>query len=296
MTTTAPEGLDLRAFEDFMQKPINIADSDYEELGKRLSNALKGHFSKVHTPYRRKKNTLYASEVGAPCLRKLWYKAHDVPKDKPLSTSDILKFSIGFMMEELLLFLMQQAGYTVEGEQELIIYDKDMPTGWCVRGRQDAIINGHPVDVKTASKYGMKKFKNEDALMADDAFGYIPQLGIYSYDKATDTYSDGYFLVANKETGAITLMSVASDSMRNMMPDLRDTVKAIESPVEPDRIEDSTSKTKYGEDSLCFNCGYCDYKQTCFKADGGVRSFRYATGRELHLVNPTKIPRLEEIT
>lgn len=295
-TTPAKGALSLDKLTDFMSKPMVIPDAQYDVLGASIASAIQSSISRTHTTFTRTPNALYASEVGAPCDRKLWYKVNGTERDAPLDVATILKFSMGFMMEELLLWLMTQAGYEVTGEQESIIFDTDMPTGWVIRGRQDAVIDGHKVDVKTASKYGMKKFKNVNALLADDAFGYIPQIGVYSYNKAAGAYDDGYFLVANKETGELELLCLDGETIENMMPDLHEKVANVTAAAPPERMPDYCSTRKDKEKQLSFNCGFCEYKGTCMDDLGGVRSFRYATGVEVHLINPTKIPRLTEIT
>ena len=289
--------LSLDDLNKFLAEKVIISDESYDRLGKKLADSVKQHLSRLHTPYKRKAKTLYASEVGAPCVRKLYYRYNEVTPDKPLDTATILKFAMGFMLEELLLFLMEEAGYTVTGQQEQIIFDDGMPEGWVVRGRQDAVINGKPVDVKTASSNAMKKFKSEDTLLADDPFGYIPQLGIYSYDEDKEGYNTGYFLVVNKVTGDLEVTTISPDTMDAMMPDFHSLVADMTAPAAPARMPDAMSAPRNdGNIPLSFNCGHCQYKQTCFKDEGGIRSFKYATGMEVHLVNPAKIPRLEEVT
>ena len=59
----------------------------------------------------------------------------------------------GDILEELLLFLAKEAGHTVTGQQDTLSISG-------VNGHRDAIIDGRLVDVKSASSYSFRKFKN----------------------------------------------------------------------------------------------------------------------------------------
>ena len=57
------------------------------------------------------------------------------------------------------------------------------------------------MDVKTASGYAFKKFK-DGTLAQDDTFGYLAQLAGYEAGHGT---SEGGFLAMNKENGELAL-------------------------------------------------------------------------------------------
>ena len=129
------------------------------------------------------------SSIGAGD-RKLWY-LHNLPPESQeiLSGPTHIKFLYGHLLEELLLLLVKEAGHTVEGEQDTLEIEG-------VQGHRDSVIDGVTVDVKTASKWGFKKFQ-EATLFTDDPFGYIAQISAYMEAGKTD----GAFLAINKESG-----------------------------------------------------------------------------------------------
>ena len=49
-----------------------------------------------------------------------------------------------------------------------------------IKGHRDAVIDGITIDVKSASRYGMQKFK-DISYRDDDPYGYISQLSSYVY-------------------------------------------------------------------------------------------------------------------
>ena len=69
-----------------------------------------------------------------------------------------------------------------------------------VKGHIDAKVDGVLVDVKSASHFSFKKFKDK-SLYSDDPFGYIDQLSSYSTAEEVDR---SRFLVMNKTSGELT--------------------------------------------------------------------------------------------
>ena len=65
----------------------------------------------------------------------------------------------------------------------------------------DCVIDGEVVDIKTASGFAFKKFR-DGTLAEDDAFGYMAQLA--GYEQAEGTKNGG-FLALNKESGELAM-------------------------------------------------------------------------------------------
>ena len=105
-----------------------------------------------------------------------------------------IKFLYGHLLEEVVLFLVKLAGHKVTDEQKEVKVSG-------VYGHMDCKIDGEVIDIKTASSYAFRKFKN-DTLKDDDTFGYLAQLS--GYETAEKT-KEGGFLVLNKESGELTL-------------------------------------------------------------------------------------------
>ena len=110
-----------------------------------------------------RKPTLRMSNLGKPCSRALWYDLKGTHDPEPLTPQTKLKFMVGDVVEAVILYLVKEAGHTVEDQQKEVEIDG-------IRGHIDARIDGMLTDVKSSSSFGMKKFKN-GTLPDDDPFG-----------------------------------------------------------------------------------------------------------------------------
>lgn len=233
----------------------------------------------------REKNILYFSEVGDPCPRRLWYKYNTPENAEKHDGNTLLKFFYGDILEELVLNVAEDAGHSVTNKQERVLYE--VGNGWYVRGRIDAIIDGVVVDVKSTTKFGEEKFKNN---LKDDPFGYYQQLNGYA---TALKYDNAGFVTIQKELGHINYYPIevnkalfklqVDHAVEAVSLDKPDTIKRLD-PVPASK----TSKNK----KLCTACGYCPYKSECWPE---MRTFLYASGPEF-LVEVVDVPRVMEIT
>ncbi len=268
-----------------------------DQFGVDVSKAIvrqMGNRVKVRDP-----RTLYASEIGKPCHRQIWYSYHKPELAEKMAPHTYLKFLYGDVLEELLLFLAEASGHTVEHKQHSCVAEYTSPdTGkvWHIRGRLDAVIDGCIVDVKSASSYSFRKFSTSGALRDDDPFGYIPQINFYDDgtvgSKTVAPESGLYFFVINKETGKLLVVEVETyiNTHTAVIPPL---VEALEGDIEvlkrmPTKVE------KNGNEGLCVNCQYCPYKKTCWGKK--LRVFMYAGGKPKFLVKVVSTPRVAEVT
>lgn len=137
-----------------------IDDKSIEKLSKKIAVTVRDRLSQSD-PTRK---TLGLSSVGKP-LRKLWYDLKgDTGLEKP-TPSMRLKFLFGDIIEDLLLWLVEESGHTVTDRQKEVVYKG-------IVGHIDSIIDGEVVDVKTASPKSYLKFAH-GTLANDDAFGYL---------------------------------------------------------------------------------------------------------------------------
>ena len=150
------------------------------EMGDNIADQVLASFEEMRTE---RKRSLRLSTIGKP-KRQLWYQLKDYKGEDTLKPNDYIKFLYGHILEELLLFLTYASGHSVSEKQ------KQVKIGGIV-GHKDCRIDGMTVDVKSASHYAFKKFK-EGTLEEDDPFGYISQLS--AYVKAEGD-SEGAFLV-----------------------------------------------------------------------------------------------------
>jgi hypothetical protein len=234
--------------------------------------------------------SLRLSNLGTPCARKLWYSINTPDKAEPLAASTRLKFLLGDVWEEVLLFLAAAAGHRVERQQQEV-------TLHGVLGHIDATIDGELVDSKSASTYSFRKFK-EGRLAEDDAFGYRTQLGGYlasltsvDHDVARDR---AHFLVGDKTLGHITLDThkrediVPPDDFEQLVASRR---KMLDWPKPPAREYSDRAEGSSGNRSLGVACSYCPFKRECWP---GLRAYKYAKGPKF-LTNVAREPDVPEL-
>src|SRR5687767_1355814 len=92
---------------------IEITEAQAEEFGKTLGRMLVRRLST-----KREGPRLRLSNAGKPCGRQLWYNVRTPELGEKLTAPTRIKFLLGDISEELVLFLAKLAGHTVEREQE----------------------------------------------------------------------------------------------------------------------------------------------------------------------------------
>ncbi len=261
--------------------PHSVSEEALSHLGKNIADKVR---SSLEPRLRsRPEKTLYASEVGKPCTRQLWYSYHRPELSEPITPSLKMKFLYGDLLEELLLFFAEAAGHEVANHQRLT--EVKLDNGWTVRGRIDATVDGVVVDTKSASGYGFKKFQ-EGLTDENDSFGYRAQLSVYTTDASAG------FLVINKENGAIAYTKGGAEEF-DIEGRLHVICEALEdSTTPPDRTFSDVEDGKSGNRKLCTECSYCSYKGECWP---NLRVFAYS-GKPVFLTTVEKLPKVEEIT
>ncbi len=231
------------------------------------------------------KPTLRMSNLGTKCNRKLWYSVNTPNDAEHVPVEARTKFLFGHILEDLLLFLAEEAGHRVEGGQDELDING-------VKGHRDAVIDGVVVDCKSASSYSFKKFK-EGLTYDTDSFGYIDQLQSYLYASQSDpivTDKDrAAFLVIDKQLGHITL-DVHKKSNTNYSKLVEIKRNAISQKTPPPRHYTDEPEGKSGNRKLCVECSYCPFKRSCWP---GLRTFVYSRG-PVHLSVTNKTPDVPE--
>lgn len=240
----------------------------------------------------RPEKTFYFSEIGDPCVKRLWYKFHQPHLATSHSAPTLIKFEYGNMLEQLVLNLTVDAGHTVSDWQKPLEYA--LKDGWKVRGKIDAVIDNVLVDVKSVTARSEEKFKRG---LADDPFGYYMQLNGYA---TAAEYPEAGFLTIQKELGHINYYPIKVNptlffERMDILVDAMHFPAAEDLPRGFDPIyQTPTSKNM----KLAAGCSYCDFKKECWKDsnDGkGLRAFNYASG-PVFLVKVEDTPRVPEIT
>jgi len=259
-TKETPKGVDL--------------DKCIDEFGEGVKSLMQTLFSEKRNADNR---TLRMSNIGRDD-RYLWHVAKGSPKEELLPHT-YMKFMYGHLIEELLLFLTKASGHTVTDEQKRCEING-------IQGSQDCRIDGVITDIKSASTYGFKKFK-EGTLEFDDPFGYIAQ--IKAYAKAQGA-TEGGWLALEKQNGHLTYLKM--DLSNNNIDQRIDELKAVvASDAIPPVCEEPVPDGKSGNLKLPVKCSYCAYKKSCYP---NLRTFLYSRG-PVHLVKVVNEPKVVEL-
>lgn len=253
------------------EKDIEIKEEDAAKFGETLGRMLVRRLS-----YTREAPSLRLSNAGTPCHRKLWYTVNVPQLAEKLDAPTRIKFLLGDITEELVLFLARLAGHEVEREQEEVEVAG-------VKGHIDAVVDGELVDVKSASPYSFEKFK--DGLTDEtDGFGYRTQLGSY---RTALQHKRAHFLAVNKVLGHLHLATEEDDG-RDYERLVDEARRTVQSPEPPPRGYDDVPDGKSGNRKLGLQCSYCAFKDTCWP---GLRTIPYANGPRF-LTRVVKEPRV----
>jgi len=250
----------------------DVQPDDAEKLGHAIAKVIT---SRISSAKEERKEHLRLSNIGKMPVH-LWYKLRGY-KPEPMEPHTYLKFLIGDIQEEVLLFLAKVAGHTVEGEQDAIEIGG-------VLGHRDAIIDGVTVDVKTASNWSFdNKFRGLGLFEPNgDGFGYIPQLAAYCQGDVKEQaapmakHMDGAWLVSNKETGKLHLTWLHSMQQPNMfdyVENVKAMVEADEPPPPPEGVVIPDGKS--GNMKLAPIASYDSMKKYIWP---NIRMFLYSNG------------------
>jgi hypothetical protein len=257
---------------------------DHQVSEENLNHFLSSLGDLVRTRLSKRKDKefyLRFSGLGKPD-RQVWYDSRGYEGEKFLGQT-YLKFLYGDIIECLLLLLAREAGYEVTDEQKEVD---------ClgVKGHLDAKIEGVVTDVKSASPFGFKKFKDH-TLFEDDPFGYIPQIS--GYVSVETPGEAGAFLACDKVSGDVTVMSVPSSIVKDNLPAPRieHLREVISSDTPPPRCFPDEPDGKSGNRKLGTECSYCAHKFSCWP---GVRTFLYSTGPR-YLTHVERVPEVYEL-
>ena len=258
-----------------------------EEDGKAFTTNVLNSFKRYLGKREERKPALYMSSIGRKCKRQLWYMMNKPEVGEKLRPATFIKFFFGDFYEELLLLFAKTAGHTVTGEQDSMVVDG-------LRGRRDGIIDGHLVDVKSASSRSFDKFEDIDQLRDNDPFGYLPQLDLYLHASQGDplvTEKDlASFFVVDKQMGKLAVATVPKRDVdyEVEIKGIKDQM-ALEEP--PERPFMPIADGKSGNFKLPTNCSYCDFKHECWP---GLRTFIYSYGPR-YLTTVERTPDVTEI-
>jgi hypothetical protein len=233
---------------------------------------------------RESSSSLRMSQIVKP-TRQIWYDLKKTKK-RDLDGQTKLKFLFGDMLESLLILLATVSGHEVTEEQQEVEVNG-------IKGHKDCRIDGVLVDVKSASSYAFKKFK-DGTLSLDDPFGYIAQISGYA-EAGQD--KEAAFFAIDKSSAELALLKVEDIDMINASDRINELKEVATKDTPPPRCYGDEADGKSGNRKLVIGCVFCPYKETCWAdANGGqgLRAFKYSNGVR-YLTVTAKTPDVEEI-
>lgn len=260
-----------------------VSDEAKEKLGRELANVIVSNLFNDRKD-QAKRGALRMSSLGTECNRQLWLKDKFPEAEEPLPYNVRIKYLFGHILEELLLFLAEEAGHTVEKRQETLELNG-------VIGHRDAVIDGVQIDVKSASTRGFVKFKDHK-LETEDPFGYLVQNNAYWHADKTLTDDRIGFLAIDKQFGHICLDLYQADKGSDYSALVDTKRSAINSVVPPVRFYFPEPDGKSGNLKLGTACSYCSVKAKCWP---GMRTFLYSNGPRF-LTHVERLPDVPEVT
>ena len=262
-------------------KTIDVCEKDLDKFAEFMKQALKDWL----TPRVNRKPSLRMSNIGKPD-RQLWFDMNSNRESNGIPPQVMIKFLYGHILERVVLFLTELSGHKVTDEQKEVTVEG-------VKGHMDCKIDGEVVDIKSASGFAFKKFR-DGSLVDDDVFGYMAQLA--GYECSEDT-TDGGFLAINKETGELALFRPQELDKPNIPVRIKTLKKMLKSKTLPTFCYHPVPEGSSGNYKLPRECRYCPHKFECHKDsnDGqGLRAFKYAKGMT-YLTQVVREPKVEEV-
>jgi|6_EtaG_2_1085325.scaffolds.fasta_scaffold05065_2 hypothetical protein len=254
-----------------------VSEENLKSFLEGVSNIITAH---IEQPRHSNKTTLRMSSIGKKD-RRLWLDIK-YPQEQALPSGPVLmKFLYGSLIEEVLLLLAKEAGHAVTDAQKKVTISG-------VDGHMDCKIDTEIVDVKTASDFSFKKFK-DGTLFNKDSFGYLGQLSGYMEAEGAER---AHFLVMNKVTGELLLFTVDDIDTINVEKRVEHLRSILNSDEIPSICYEPIPEGKSGNMKLSMDCSYCPHKLECFP---DVRVFKYSQKR-VYLTEVKKEPLVEEIT
>ena len=272
-----------KQIETLIEDIYSLFDKD-EQLDVELFHRFGGNLTDIMATRfneERKRGVLRLSNIGKPD-RQLWYEVNDPEGGEKLPPQAHIKFMYGDMQEQLCILLAKLAGHDVQFEQEEVEVAG-------IPGHLDCTIDGHVVDVKSASRFAFSKFSEGTLLQpGNDAFGYIGQLASYVHAKTPG--KDGYFLAVNKDLGHLALLKVDAEILAKYDVEARieHDKKMVRGPI-PARCYPDVPDGKSGNMKLDIGCSYCDRKFNCWD---NLKTYYYSTGPR-YLTKVVKEPRVQ---
>ena len=261
-------------------------EAEIEKFGEGVKALMRTEFARD-----RKKDTrtLRLSNIGRDD-RYLWNVVNNTEVSEKIPPHTYVKFMYGHLIEEMLLFLTRMAGHEVTDEQKVCEVEG-------IKGHMDCTIDGLTIDVKSASSYAFKKFK-DGTLAYDDPFGYVDQIKAYAHAQGKREFG---WLAMDKANGHLAVLKYDLDDTQapvyeHIKGDIVERIRHVKKLVgleEPEVFcSDLVEDGKSGNLKLGVKCSYCMFKKHCFP---DLRAFAYSHAPKF-LAKVVNEPKVQEIT
>ena len=261
-------------------------EAEIDKFGEAVKDLMRTEFARDR---KRDTRTLRLSNIGRDD-RYLWNVVNGTETSDKIKPHTYVKFMYGHLIEEMLLFLTRMAGHEVTDEQKVCEVEG-------IKGHMDCKIDGIVVDVKSASSYGFKKFK-DGTLAMDDSFGYVDQLKAYAHSEGETEFA---WLAMDKANGHLAVLKYDLEDTQApvyeyIKEDITERIRHVKKLVglsEPETFcTESVPDGKSGNIKLGVKCSYCQYKKHCHP---DVRAFAYSYGPKflVKVVNEPKVMEIE---
>ena len=261
-------------------------EAEIDKFGEAVKDLMRTEFARDR---KRDTRTLRLSNIGRDD-RYLWNVVNGTEALDKIKPHTYVKFMYGHLIEEMLLFLTRMAGHEVTDEQKVCEVEG-------IKGHMDCKIDGIVVDVKSASSYGFKKFK-DGTLAMDDSFGYVDQLKAYAHSEGETEFA---WLAMDKANGHLAVLKYDLEDTQApvyeyIKEDITERIRHVKKLVglsEPETFcTESVPDGKSGNIKLGVKCSYCQYKKHCHP---DVRAFAYSYGPKflVKVVNEPKVMEIE---
>ena len=264
--------------------PSVDVEKEIEKFGEGVKALMRTEFGRKKREDNRK---LRLSNIGRTD-KYLWNHFNGTEKEE-IQPHTYVKFMYGHLIEEMLIFLTRMAGHTVTNEQKVCKVNG-------IVGHMDCSIDGVVTDVKSASSFGFKKFK-DGSLAFDDPFGYIDQIKAYAHAEGETKFG---WLAMDKANGHLTYLKYDLEDKQSPVYEIlkapiteriEHVKKLVEQPEPTEWCTQPVPDGKSGNTKLSIGCSYCQFKDHCYP---NLRVFNYAYGPK-YLVNVVNEPRVREI-
>ena len=232
--------------------PSVDVEAEIEKFGEGVKALMRTEFGREKRKDNRK---LRLSNIGRTD-KYLWNHVNGT-EGETIAPHTYVKFMYGHLIEEMLLFLTRMAGHSVTDEQKVCKVEG-------VLGHMDCKIDGIVTDVKSASSFGFKKFR-DGTLAFDDPFGYIDQIKAYAHSCGDRQFG---WLAMDKANGHLTYLKYDLDDKeapvytalaQDITERIRHVKKLVEQP-EPIKVcYEPLPDGKSGNLKLAIGCSYCQF-------------------------------------